>query len=587
MPKKSVRDMKGLELIHYSLAGKVFRATVLGGVIFGLFSLVIGMGVYINALIGQYIGEAYSLSRTTALVVEAVADLEKVSGEVMEIYHGLPEEELAKTGTPEYHAYFENVTKSEGFQEALEVLEAFQENSDVRFLYAGMYDGDRNVLVFIADPDDDPEESYSTGDWEAVSPREVDKFLNWNGERRPFHISRTKDYGWIGTSGIPMKNGEGEVYAFILGDITLENVLPPIIRFLIQFSAAIILVTLVYSFFLLRHMRKKLVVPINQIADAAGAYVQDRQNGVTGNRHFSKLNIHTGDEIENLSLIMGDMEQQMADYIRNLTVVTAEKERIGAELNVATSIQANVLPNSFPAFPERPEFDVYATMTPAKEVGGDFYDFFMIDEDHLALVIADVSDKGIPAALFMMTARTMLKDAALTDPDPARVLFRVNAQLSENNKECMFVTAWFGILEISSGKLTWADAGHEKPMLYQNGSWSFMKKPRGVGLAVFEPELLELDDRPAFVNQVTQLYPGDVLFQYTDGVTEAMTSQREQFGESRLMETVSGVGSVTPEKLLSHVREAVDLFADGAPQFDDLTMLAIQYRGPETSKKQI
>ena len=167
------------------------------------------------------------------------------------------------------------------------------------------------------------------------------------------------------------------------------------------------------------------------------------------------LDIHTGDEVENLSHALKRMERDINGYIENLTHVTAEKERIGAELSVATHIQASMLPCIFPAFPNRREFDIYATMTPAKEVGGDFYDFFLVDDDHLAVVIADVSGKGVPAALFMVIAKTLIKDHTQSGKPPEEVFTEVNRQLCEANDENLFVTAWMGVLEISTGKLVY------------------------------------------------------------------------------------------------------------------------------------
>ena len=265
-------------------------------------------------------------------------------------------------------------------------------------------------------------------------------------------------------------------------------------------------------------------------------------------------------------------------------VLVAERSKklalTSAELNTATRIQANMLPNTFPAFPKRKEFELYATMDPAKEVGGDFYDFFLVDDDHLALVMADVSGKGVPAALFMMTARTFIKDAALEGLDPSSIMFRVNERLDENNKDGLFVTVWLGILEISTGELTYSDAGHEKLLLYQQGVWRFLPKGGCTALAVLEPdEFDELPESYRYRNETIRLQSGDVVFQYTDGVTEATDAQEELFGDERLLNAINDAGGDTPEDLLPHVRRKIDEFVKDAPQFDDITMLGLRYLG--------
>ena len=285
----------------------------------------------------------------------------------------------------------------------------------------------------------------------------------------------------------------------------------------------------------------------------------------------------TGDEIEILAQSFASLSQKTRNYITQITQITAEKERIGAELTLAAGIQTHMLPNIFPAFPEREEFDIYATMDPAKEVGGDFYDFFMIGDDHLGMVVADVSGKGVPAALFSMIAKTMLKTQAQTRLSPERVLLEVNAALSENNEEDMFVTVWLGVLEISTGELTYADAGHEKLLLYQNGEWKFLPKQGGPALAMWEPEDLELmDEKYQFRNQTVHLNPGDAIFQYTDGVTEATDAENELFGDGRLLAAMNSAPSAKPEELLPHVRAKIDEFVKDAPQFDDITMLGLR-----------
>ena len=244
------------------------------------------------------------------------------------------------------------------------------------------------------------------------------------------------------------------------------------------------------------------------------------------------------------------------------------------ELNMATEIQTSMLPSIFPAFPDRPEFDIYASMDPAKEVGGDFYDFFMIDDDHLAIVIADVSGKGVPAALFMMSSKILINDHALMGGTPAEILGRVNKQVYANNKAHMFVTVWLGILEISTGKFTTASAGHEYPMININGKYEMLKDKHGLAIGAM--------DIAKYKNTEIQLKKGDSIFVYTDGVAEATDANNELFGTDRTVEALNAIPKGASQKeVLAGVRVAVDAFVKEAPQFDDLTMVGLKYNGPQ------
>ena len=250
-----------------------------------------------------------------------------------------------------------------------------------------------------------------------------------------------------------------------------------------------------------------------------------------------------------------------------------EQERIVKELSTARQIQKSVLPHIFPPFPDRAEIDLFATMDPAKDVGGDFYDFYFIDEDHLCLVIADVSGKGIPAALFMMLSKRILEDLARQEPTPSTILEKTNDLLCDNNQAEMFVTVWLGILEISTGKLTAANAGHEFPAICKKGgSFELYKDTHGFVVGGMEGVHYKGYD--------LQLNPGDKLFVYTDGVPEATDGSGEMFGTDRMIETLSSCTDNTPEEILQGVRSAVDSFVGDAEQFDDLTMMCLEYKGP-------
>lgn len=243
------------------------------------------------------------------------------------------------------------------------------------------------------------------------------------------------------------------------------------------------------------------------------------------------------------------------------------------ELAMAANIQENILPQVFPPYPDRKEFELYASMTPAKEVGGDFYDFFLIDEDHLALVIADVSGKGIPAALFMMVSKVLLKTRVLAGGGgPVDILTDVNRQLNEGNKLEMFVTVWLGILTISTGELRYANAGHEYPAVSRaGGKFVLLKEKHSLPLAVI--------DEVSFQENTITLSPGDAVYVYTDGVTEARNTDDTLFGTERMLDALNRNNSASPRVMDQTVREAIGEFQGEMPQFDDITMLGLRYNG--------
>ncbi len=240
-----------------------------------------------------------------------------------------------------------------------------------------------------------------------------------------------------------------------------------------------------------------------------------------------------------------------------------------AELNVARNIQRDMLPCIFPAFPERNEFDIYATMEPAKEVGGDFYDFFLVDDRHLAIVISDVSGKGVPAALFMVIAKTLIKNQTQPGIPLGEVFTRVNDQLCENNGESMFVTSFMGVLDLDTRELTFVNAGHNPPLLRQGDEgFTFLKTKPGFVLAGLEGMV--------YHEESIQLHAGDRIFLYTDGVTEAINSSTELYGDDRLVEALNKSPSLSPEQMLAAVKTSMDAFTAGAEQFDDITMLGLE-----------
>ena len=336
-------------------------------------------------------------------------------------------------------------------------------------------------------------------------------------------------------------------------------------RSILSYIGVIILVSLFVTL-IVGKFSVSLTEPLIELGNDARA--------ISGGDFDHRAEGYANDEIGDLAVTFNDMAAALKQFITDLTAVTAEKERIGAELNVATQIQADMLPRIFPPFPDRNEFDLYATMTPAKEVGGDFYDFFLVDEDHLGLVMADVSGKGVPAALFMVIAKTLIKNRAQMGGGPAEILRYVNEQLCEGNEAELFVTVWLAIVEISTGRGLAANAGHEHPVIRRaDGSWELSIYRHSPAVATMEGI--------RFREHSFELHPGDALFVYTDGVAEATDASNELFGTDRMLAALNREPDAEPRRLLENVKEELDAFVGSAPQFDDITMLSMIYNGSE------
>lgn len=461
--------------------------------------------------------------------------------------------------------YLETEEKDDYYYEILDFFNAFQANAEIQYFY--VFVPFENDLVYIWDATLEEgarelgyHEEYMEGGQEAT-------YAIYR-QNPPEEIEITDDdtYGYIASAYSPVFDSKGDPVAVVGVDMYMPDLQANMRDFLVVVIIAIVLLVLIAILLFFFFVRQKIVAPIHTICNVSRSMVENLEND-----EAIQATVKTGNEIEELFDSFKQMYADVKDYIVKLSTVTAEKERIGAELDVARQIQASMLPCTFPAFPDRTEFDIYATMTPAKEVGGDFYDFFMVDERHLAIVMADVSGKGVPAALFMVIGKTLIKDHTTPGTDLGKVFSEVNNLLCEANSEGLFITAFEGVLDLVTGEFCFVNAGHEMPFISKAGG-------------DFEPYKI----RPGFVlagmegmkyrGGSMMLEPGDKLFQYTDGVTEAINDREELYGMERLGEVLNRAKGGTPNEVLPTVKQGLDEFVGEVDQFDDITMLCLEYK---------
>lgn len=360
----------------------------------------------------------------------------------------------------------------------------------------------------------------------------------------------------------PLKDDSGNIAALLCVQLPMTN-LGYRANFLVKIAVSALALIILAIIIFARHIRRQVVSPIRRVSEETNRFARENKQG-------EKLGtVSKIEEIATLSESIDKMEEKMLEYIENLTAATAEKERNAAELSIAAKIQQNAVPHHFPAFPERKEFEIFASMTPAKEVGGDFYNFFMIDDNRLALVMADVSGKGVPAALFMMVTNSLIKQRAQMGGTPAEILGIVNDSVCQSNEANMFVTVWLGILEISTGKITAANAGHEDPAVYRaEGGFELFKSKHDIALGVMEAF--------PYRDYEIELNKGDKIFLFTDGVPEATDKNEKMFTLDAMLEALNKHKDLPPKGILDGVNHCVKEFVGDAPQFDDVTMLCLE-----------
>lgn len=503
--------------------------------------------------------------------------LEDIFLRTEKIYFDLPEKIKNDPDSDEYRACFEPITEEEGYMKLKTILDDCKRELKLTYIAFCFYDAENDRLVYVVDGNKEGD-SRLPGDWiscENAVVNHKDKIDRIIDSDWYMDMSFDKDRGWMITNYIEVQSKDDKIDGIAYTDIKINEFLTGMGAFTVVYLFLMLITMVIMVGFISNYLRTRIVEPIGSLSKAAEAYTaRDKTVIEDQDTYFRPLNISTGDEIETLWRSLSDMETDMIDTMIRIREMTSAQERYATELSIASRIQSEMLPGRFPPFPDRHEFDLFAMMTPARQVGGDFYDFFLTDDDHIALVIADVSDKGVPAALFMMTARTLIKNHARLIASPSEILSYANAELCEGNEMELFVTVWMAIIELSTGNGVAVNAGHTHPALRRSGgSYDLVEYDHSLPLGLIKDTDFSQHD--------FHLDRNDRLFVYTDGVTDASDSDDRSFGTEGMRKALNETGEMSAEDALKHVMKAIEDFAGGEEQTDDITMLGFYYNGYE------
>lgn len=462
--------------------------------------------------------------------------------------------------------YLETGEVDDKYYETLEYIDLIRENLSANYIYvAEVIDGYYITYVFDAENPDDAYDRFILGDTGLMTEEYIaDVYLvESEGARPDNYFYSESQFGYNTTALAPLYDSSGNIVALVGVELSMQGLQDMLNDYMYDVFTITPLVILLLLALFMFFIRKSVIKPLDSITQASDDFMQTKLVS-----EEKLMSVNTGDELQVLARAIAKMQTDTLNYLDEIKLVTGERERIGAELDVAKHIQADMLPTVFPKEPEIPFVKIFASMTPAKEVGGDFYDFFDIDGDHIGLVMADVSGKGIPAALFMVIAKTLIKNAAQSGISPKEVFEKVNNELCENNAEEMFVTCWLGILNTKSGKLQAVSAGHEYPVIKRKaGEFEIFKDVHGFVMGGMENMRYRQYD--------IQLNEGDTIFLYTDGVPEATNIQNELYGMERMVKKLNQCKESYPKEQIEAVLADVMEFTGEAEQFDDVTMLGV------------
>lgn len=558
--------------IKIGLRKKFTIGLLLLGIVITITAAIAGVVTYSDSITRSYNDLAYKIADTAASYftddeLAAYADLTyRYNRADANEQKALKQEILSVTETPRYKEVKSLLDSLRGSMRANDIYVGVFDIEVLKNLDEKAYENHEwNPLYYISDSYYLEDEQFTMGDKSRIVSgyRFIIADSYTSGKKADVYYVTNGDFGHIISAIQPIVQ-DGSVVACVGVEIPMETLESDINQYIANIGIAAGIALFVLMILTLIVIIRILVNPIELVTKEAASFVEN-------NTEISEMlpKVRTGDEVQVLSESILSLEHGIKEYISNLTKVTAEKERIGAELSVAAGIQVSQLPGNFPAFPDRTEFDIFASMTPAKEVGGDFYDFFMVDDDHIGMVMADVSGKGVPAALFMMISKILIKSRVQSGDSPGEALATANNQLCEGNDTGFFVTVWLAVLEISTGKGIAANAGHEHPVLRRDGGeYELVKYKHSMAVAT-------LEDIP-FAEHEFEMHPGDSLFVYTDGVAEATNADNELFGTDRMLESLNKNPDAEPEEILRNVMDGINEFVAGAEQFDDITMLCFK-----------
>ena len=577
-PKRRVKFLR-------KLGTRSFLLTALFGLLLGGGAILLGYSIYSNNADEFYSSSAIRIGSCVADQVDKES-AKTLRDAVMLLYYDNIDYDM-KDDDEIYDMYQEIKKKGDAlvsssymdcFEDVEETLREFRDATPENdYIYYVDYDPEQNNMVFITDIRDNirskDKDYFCPGSVWEVDDKAFELMTNMEG--KGYTVYSTGG-GMVVTKLCEVVSEEGEELGYIGVDTFLSDVVSNKHRFLLFFFIVIGILDLLLSYVMMMILNRSIVKPVKKLEQGGHEFINRLGTEITSAPHyFANLGLYTGDEIENLWLTMADLEINIAVSMKTIKKMTSEKERAEAELALANQIQRSMLPSVFPAFPERKEFDLYADMVPAKNVGGDLYDFFLIDEDHLAIVIGDVSGKGITAALFMVMAKHLIKSQTMADgSDPVQIFEAVNQMLMEENEAMLFVTAFLGILTISTGYMVSANAGHEYPAVRRkDGLFYYEQDAHALPLAIRKNN--------KFVKHELTLQPGDTLYIFTDGITEASDKDEKMFQKERLLEVLNENPDAGPRELDIRVRQRVSEFVADAEQFDDMTTLCLKYFGPQ------
>lgn len=586
MVEEKVKKRKSI----FSLEIKIPLLVLIITLIIAATGVVTAYLVYENKAQARALDEATS-ANAKVLLNNAIArtSASNFADQVMTIYRKNPH--ITFNNTQEHQEYldsYNSIKESDRSYSEMQInLSKYESLLEVNSFYLAVYDRINSTLVYVLNSQglfgsnsassratspgkDTLKYSKEMGNYIELSPSEKANYTD--SEIIGYLAKRNGARVEVATAGIYIYNNQEKNYTlYIVSEISLQPFVNDSISFFTIVSIVIASITVFIILLSIIYTNRRVVKPLKNLSLATSNIVKELSNiNVDPNSvTLQKVKIKSNDEIKDLHLSIIQMNDELRKYIDEVSLASKKEANYLAELNIAEQIQKESLP---PAISISPNYDIYATMLTAKEVGGDFYDYFMVDANHLAFLIADVTNKGVPAALFMMKAKALIKQLTLVYKDVSLVFNKVNNLLLQNNSAGLFITAFEGILNLLTGEIEYCNAGHEKPLLYNGNEYKFINTKSNFVLSGIEDFYYE--------KEITKLKDRDRILLFTDGVSEAINENNQLYGRERIVETLNS-RKLNENEVIDVLKDDVYKFIGKASQSDDITIFSLEFKQSE------